>query len=179
MSMSTMMQGKPWYRERWPWLLMLPPATAIVAGVITAWIAVVSSDGVVEDDYYKQGLAVNQRLARDEAARRRGIGADLMLSADGRTIRAVLRAATPLGAELRLRLTHPTRPGYDQETLLVRGDGEVYEARLLQPINGRRIASIEPLAGDWRLVGEWDAAREDGLALGSAPRPAGGSVPGR
>jgi hypothetical protein len=32
----------------------------IVAGAVTVWLAVVSNDGLVTDDYYKQGLAVNQ-----------------------------------------------------------------------------------------------------------------------
>jgi hypothetical protein len=40
----------------------------IVAGFITAWLAVISNDGLVTDDYYKQGLTVNQRLQRDHQA---------------------------------------------------------------------------------------------------------------
>ena len=57
----------PWYKERWTWLLMLMPATAIVAGFITLWLAITSFDGLVADDYYKQGLAINQTLARANA----------------------------------------------------------------------------------------------------------------
>ena len=55
----------PWYREPWPWLLMAGPVTVIIAGGFTAWLAVTSSDGLVADDYYKQGLAINQTLERD------------------------------------------------------------------------------------------------------------------
>ena len=57
--------NQPWYKERWPWILMAGPALVIVAGIITVWLAVISNDGLVSDDYYKQGLAVNQRLQRD------------------------------------------------------------------------------------------------------------------
>jgi hypothetical protein len=62
----------PWYRQLWPWLLISGPATVLVAGAITMWIAFSTSDGLVADDYYKQGLAINKRLAREDAARARG-----------------------------------------------------------------------------------------------------------
>ena len=33
--MTTLTIAKPWYREPWPWLLMLGPAVVVVAGFIT------------------------------------------------------------------------------------------------------------------------------------------------
>ena len=57
--------GRPWYREPWPWILMTGPAIVVVAGFTTAFLAVKSNDGLVEDDYYKQGLEINQTLDRD------------------------------------------------------------------------------------------------------------------
>ena len=56
--------GTPWYRQRWPWLLMLGPAIVVVAGIVTAVIAIETDDGLVTDDYYKRGLAINQTLER-------------------------------------------------------------------------------------------------------------------
>ena len=38
--------AQPWYRERWPWILMAGPATVVVAGLFTAWLAVRSDDGL-------------------------------------------------------------------------------------------------------------------------------------
>ena len=54
--------AKSWYREPWPWLLMMGPAIVIVAGFYTLWLAIQSNDGLVADDYYKRGLAINQTL---------------------------------------------------------------------------------------------------------------------
>ena len=48
------MSVRPWYREPWPWLLMAGPATVLVAGAATTWIAFASADGLVAEDYYKQ-----------------------------------------------------------------------------------------------------------------------------
>ena len=38
---------KPWYREPWPWILMSGPATVVVAGCVTAVIAIRTADPVV------------------------------------------------------------------------------------------------------------------------------------
>jgi hypothetical protein len=81
----------PWYREPWPWLLMLGPVTVIIAGFITAYLAVVSNDGLVEDDYYKQGLTVNQRTARDQRAAELGSKRIWSVGGSGDRIRALLR----------------------------------------------------------------------------------------
>ncbi len=58
----------PWYRHRWPWFLMLGPAIVIVAGFYTLWLAIVSNDGLVADDYYKRGLGINRVLERTQRA---------------------------------------------------------------------------------------------------------------
>ena len=60
MSTSSHLRLSPWYREPWPWLLMAGPAVVVVAGLFTAWLAVVHEDGLVADDYYKQGLGINK-----------------------------------------------------------------------------------------------------------------------
>ena len=58
----------PCYRHRWPWLLMLGPFIVVVAAAVTVYLAVISNDGLVDGDYYKQGLAINQTTARDQSA---------------------------------------------------------------------------------------------------------------
>lgn len=37
---------------------MLGPFVVIVAAAITVYLAVISNDGLVDDDYYKQGLSI-------------------------------------------------------------------------------------------------------------------------
>lgn len=61
-----MSERTPWYRHRWPWLLMAGPGTVLVAGAITTWIAFASADGLVADDYlnashYRFGAAGGKR----------------------------------------------------------------------------------------------------------------------
>src|SRR5574343_1195462 len=113
-SMTLRSTNQPWYKDRWPWILMAGPAAVIVAGVITVWLAVISNDGLVTDDYYKQGLAVNQQLQREHEAGSMGLQGDLMRA--GVNVRLFLRAAGEVGlpSSIRLKLAHPTRAGQDQ-----------------------------------------------------------------
>lgn len=51
----------PWWRERWPWLLMAGPALAIVGCVITITLAFTSfGDQAIVDGGMKRGLVVEQ-----------------------------------------------------------------------------------------------------------------------
>jgi hypothetical protein len=155
--------------EPWPWILMAGPAIVVVAGLVTAWLAVRSDDGLVFDDYYKQGLAINQTLSRTDAAARLGIEAELYL-VDG-SVRAVLRAAVP-GA-LTLRLAHPTRAGMDQSVELRKIGQGVYEGRLRPLRAGRWHVVLEQR--DWRLAGDWIVPAAGALVLGVHAPPAAGA----
>ncbi|GBL44722.1 putative analog of CcoH, COG3198 [Sulfuriferula multivorans] len=147
---------QPWYREPWPWLLMILPLTAVVAGFITAWYAVVSNDGLVADDYYKEGMAINQTLHRDTAAIALDLGATLHTSADAHTLHVTLAGKlSPLPNMLRLSILHPTQPGHDHViTLNTAGDGS-YIGAMPSLGNGRWRLILEPPQREWRLTGVW------------------------
>jgi uncharacterized protein len=135
-----------WYREPWPWIVMAPPAVAVVAGLATVWIAVCSDDGLVAEDYYKQGLSINKVIAREQRARDLGITAQLEIG--GGRIRVQLAGAAP--EALFVRLAHRTRSGFDQRLRLARA-ASGYEAALpALPRGGWRV-SIEDPRGDWRI----------------------------
>lgn len=156
---------RPWYKEPWPWILMAGPGLVIVAAIVTIYLAVVSNDGLVSDDYYKQGLAVNQRMQRDHEAMSLGLHADIMRS--GQAIRLLVTAneGTPLPQELGLRLAHPTQSGNDQLLQMQASAQGFYEGQLKAPLAGRWHVMIEDPAGKWRLQGEWRADSEEPLRL--------------
>ncbi|WP_313952669.1 FixH family protein [Accumulibacter sp.] len=163
----------PWYREPWPWLIMLGPLVVIIAGLATAYLAVISNDGLVADDYYKQGLAINQRTERDQRAAEWGLEAELILGGNNDRIRVLLRAnaGTPLPAKLTLRITHPTRPGFDQSVSLLSEGGGVYGAQLV-PIHGRWRVVLEDERQEWLLAGDWESEKQLALSLTPSPRAA-------
>ena len=140
----------PWYREPWPWILMSGPATVIVAGLATTWIAFATSDGLVADDYYKRGLAINAVLKREQAAAQRGIDARVVRS-EGR-VRVHLRGAEP--PVLFLALVHATRAGNDVRLRLERASDGSYAAALPPLAAGHWRAVVDDPLGEWRVVQE-------------------------
>jgi hypothetical protein len=155
----------PWYRQRWPWLLMLGPALVVVAGIATLALAIATDDGLVADDYYKRGLAINRTLARTDAAAARTLGASVDVGADGRVI-AVVTGEGGLPPVVRLRVSHPTRSGFDRSAELVQGPDGRYAGRIDALPPGRWRVSVETDA--WKLP----AVEVDGsavhVALGAA-----------
>ena len=160
--------AQPWYREPWPWYLMAGPALVIVAACYTAWLAARSDDGLVVDDYYKQGLAINRMLERSEAAERLGISAELRLG-DGRV---QVRLVAARSGALTLQFAHPTLAGMDQIVKLNMVEPGVYEGALRPLRAGRWHVVLEQR--DWRLMGDWTLPAQDALALGANTPPSVG-----
>ena len=138
----------PWYRHLWPWLLLSGPATVLVAGAVTAWIAFASADGLVAEDYYKQGMAINKVLAREEHARALGITTQIRFS--GSTLSIELQGAAPQA--LFVHLAHATRAGHDQRLRLAPVRPGLYQAELPPLPAGRWRIVIDDPRGTWRVV---------------------------
>jgi hypothetical protein len=143
---------KPWYREPWPWFLISLPASAVIAGVATVWIAVQSADGLVVGDYYKAGLAINQTLARDDAARALALAATLN-NAQGALTLTLTGRLRVYPQQLTLQLSHPTHQGMDQSlTFSHLGSGHYRAARPAMP-DGKWNAQLTDSTSAWRLSG--------------------------
>lgn len=156
---------RPWYKERWPWFLMAGPTIVIIAGLTTAYLAVISNDGLVADDYYKQGLAVNQSKQRDHQAGQLGISADLMRADQNVRLLLTASSSVALPAVIKLKLAHPTRAGHDQLVEMAADGAGIYTGRLTADIAGRWLVSIEDPAGQWRLQGDWKIDSGEPLRL--------------
>ena len=162
----------PWYRHRWPWILMAGPAIVIVAGFITAWLAIKSYDGLVEDNYYKVGLAVNQQLQQKKLGADLGLGAKLAYTEATNHVRVSLTGLQPgaLPDALQLKLVHPTRKGEDQSLALSR-EGNNYVGQLsTTPAAGRwKVVIDDPVAG-WRMETLWDLRVDRQVAFSAKPQ---------
>jgi hypothetical protein len=151
----------PWYRDRWPWLLMLPPAASVVAGVALLYFAVHSPAPLVVDDYARIEEISREESQADARAAERGLEATLRLSADdsGATRLAVEvagdTAAPPSTLDLKLR--HAGSETADR-ALVLHYDGREYVGRT-DLAAGRYDFELTPSDRAWRLAG----------AVGGAP----------
>lgn len=151
--MMTAPAPKVWYREPWPWILMAGPFLVVVAALVTAWIAITTSDGLVTDDYYKKGLAAGQTIAQSERAKSLGVSASVRVGSDMLTIRLTAKEAGYVPPPtLNVTVSHPTRAGLDQSKVLKLG-AEGYSGQFRLPASGHWLVLIEDDTKSWRLMG--------------------------
>ena len=135
-------------------------------GVVTLTLAIVSYDGLVVDDYYRQGLEINRSLARDRLAQTLGLTCELLLTEDRVEARLTWQDETfQSPATLQVGLFHATRQGFDQRISLSQRSTGVYAADLTRLAPGRWHVQIE--AGDWRLQGTFKVPHHGPLRLGA------------
>jgi len=160
---------EPWYRQFWPWFLILLPSLSVIGSIVTIVIAARSPHAMVVDDYARIGLATHAKLERDNRAAELGMAADIRFREHGLEIRVSLEGNAPRPDHLVLLLSHPTLSKSDRQ-LLLPGYGELYSGRLEEPLTGRWYLQLSPPDGGWRLAGEMEAG-SDTIRLTPAPRP--------
>lgn len=147
-----MSDTRRWYREPWVWLLISLPMTAVIASMVTIYLAVSTSDGLVVDDYYKRGKAINVDLARDAAAARHELRADIDLDMRNNRVQLLLQGNVErLPETLTLSLLHPTQAGYDQVLPLQHAGDGVYSGAIDEVGRGNWYLQLETV--EWRLSG--------------------------
>jgi hypothetical protein len=139
----------------WPWLLALPPAASVIAGLAMAYLAVHDPDSLVVSDYARIEEITEERFARDAAASRLGLsaGVDVTAAADGVEVRVALgsRKAMRAPEKLRLELHHPTRAALDRHVILVK-TASGYRGAATLPASEYDLELL-PADGAWRLAG--------------------------
>ena len=155
METAMTMPATPWYRERWPWLLMAGPAAVLVAGGYTGWLAFSQQDALVVGDYYKKGKAINQDLRRDRAAAALGAQVALKYDAEHGVLQGRLTTDTPVQGTLMLHLAHATQPEKDIRLLLRPGADGSFAVPLPALERSRWVVLVEDDKRAWRLEGQW------------------------
>lgn len=150
---------EPWYKQFWPWFLMALPASVVVAGLTTWFIAAKNSDSLVVDDYYKEGLGINRQLAEDQLAKQLAIEADIRFdTVVGEVIVNMQGQLEAWPEQLTLRLIHPADSEKDIVLTMNKVSVSRYIGQLEQPISGYwylQVAGQKP--EPWRLRGRIDA----------------------
>jgi hypothetical protein len=142
-------ESRPWYQQGWPWLLIAPPASAVVGGILTIIIAVNSPNALVVDDYYKQGLAINQEKHR--VARAAEMHLTALVRGNGKLITVSLDALQPVSdTTLNLQIAHVTRSELDRALVLERR-GDSYQAALADLPAGTWYLRLQDSQQTWEL----------------------------
>lgn len=151
---------EPWYRQFWPWFLIFLPGSVVVAALTTVFIANRHADDLVISDYYKDGLAINRRIEKQQAAA--DLGLEATISILGSFLEVRLRGdVTP--SALQLHLSHPLEADRDFSMALERTEAGAYQGALPAPLGVNWHWSILDDEGSWRLNGSLTAAEFIGV----------------
>lgn len=145
---------EPWYKQFWPWFLISLPLSVVIASIVTINLAIKTNDGLVSDDYYKEGLGIHRDA--DSAAKAKALGIAAALDYDAETGALSVALDEPLSdaaGVLSLEIVHPTRPDNDRFTQLTPIGPGRYAGRVepIVPANWR--LTLQPEDGRWRIVG--------------------------
>lgn len=150
MSQESKGAGRPWHKERWVWFLLGVPGTSIVLSLIMLYVAVNGRDTLVEDDYYKAGLAINESLEKDASAVRLNLSARLEVD-EHQGLKLYLSGNLPDRPNiLVLFFEHPTLSKQDFDIRLI-PEGDHYYGLIEQPLKGRRYLTLTAVDSTWRL----------------------------
>ena len=160
----------PWYRQRWPWLVMLGPFLVVLAGSYTGWLAFTRQDALVVGDYYQRGQAINQDLRRDDRASALGLNATLRYDAAHALLSGTIHGlghghgqAAP--GPLLLHLAHATMPKKDIKLEVQPDAAGAFSVALPMLERTRWQVLVENAQRDWRLEGSWSWPAQSGIGL--------------
>ena len=154
----------PWWKQRWPWLLMAGPAIVIVAGAYTGYLAVTRQDALVVGDYYQQGKAINQDLRRDRVASSLGLSLSIGYDATQGLLAGQLHGNSN-AKQLFLRLSHATLPDKDIQVVVQPDAFGRFQINLPMLERSRWVVLVEGEQRDWRLAGAWSWPAQRSVTL--------------
>ena len=158
---------RPWYREPWPWILMAAPAASIALGLVLWTLAVSTDDGLVANDYYKRGLAINKKLAHVAANAEPELGAIVRVAGNGEVraqVKGMTDSAIASTPTIKLKLAQPTRSARDLVIVLTRDASGDYVGTLDEQVAGRWTVTLE--SDRWRLPTTTVSGRLTKIQLG-------------
>ncbi|MDA7746652.1 FixH family protein [Psychromonas sp.] len=139
---------KSWFKQFWPWFLILLPMAAVVAGISTVVIAVDNKPDLVVDDYYNTGKAINADLSLLKKAQELGITAIVVPQKDGLMISM---DGLETFSSINLSLFHSTQSKRDIVVMLTADANGNYFYENEDTLTGKWTLRVEPFDKKWRL----------------------------
>lgn len=140
----------PWYKQFWPWFLILLPITSMVLSFNMLRLAIQTEDSLVIDDYYKEGKAINVNLHKIEQARQLGIETNIQFS-DDEVVMNIVNGNIEDGSALTLDFYHSTQSYKDFSVVLLKDASGAFRANVEQAIAGKWQISLHPHDESWKI----------------------------
>jgi len=166
----------PWYQQFWPWFIIALPASAVIAGLFTLWIALQTGDSLVMRSEDGVNTATERIIAAEQQAAQYGLLATVRIDSLTNAVSVSIGASdvTTIADTLELFMRHPTMASRDVPIILHRAMPDasgkpVWAGYFTQPLSDRMIMTLSS-QNSWRMTTEWSG--ESIMQLGES-RPTG------
>ncbi|WP_416190974.1 FixH family protein [Neisseria sp. CCUG12390] len=170
--MSKKNNVQPWYKNFWPWFLMVGPIFVVIASVSMFFVAKQNMTDLVSDDYYKDGKHIEIELHRDEEAVKRQIQAQVLISPDMDKAKVFVSGDFDAGQPVNLQLMHPAKKAEDQTVTLKAVNTDTSSGRTEYdavfkplPATNHWYVRVADEAGIWRVEDKWITSQGNAINL--------------
>ena len=147
--------NRPWYKEPMVWLVTGLPAIAVVASFTSYYFAARDPDTLLKSEYTKVGLAM---VANSNSPSRKAAAMQVSAHLSNRNGQLELVLAGRLQSppkKLMLEILHPSRENQDMRILFLNAHDQTYIAAVPKLGTGKKMLTLEPEDGSWRINGQW------------------------
>jgi len=149
MTEKNISSNKPWYKEPWLWFVLSVPIASVILSSIMVSVAVIGQDSLVSDNYYKDGMGINQTIEQDRLAVQLNI-VPIVTIQDKTAIISIKSDKMPIQAFLTLKLVHPTTSDKDIKIRLLPTENG-FIGDLPNVVEGRRYLDLYGFDDSWRI----------------------------
>ena len=143
---------KPWYKQFWPWFLIILPLTVVVWTIITVIVFSNNSVSLVTEDYYKKGKGINIDISKINVARDLGLSAKVFSDGNDVIIQFDKGELDHFPA-ITAMFAHRTLPDRDFNQLLTSDAKGQYRLSLNTELQGPWFIELTPHDKQWLVQG--------------------------
>lgn len=134
----------------------------MIVAVFQVYFALNSPNDLVKENYYKEGLAINKELGKQQLAK--DLGIEALLTIDELTGTVLLNTSGATTDNLEIRFVHAATAAKDFSLNLVKIHDDQYRGQLEKGISGHWVTYLESTAG-WQISGRLNMEQSNTLKL--------------
>ena len=155
---------KPWYKQFWPWFLIILPLIVIGWTIVTVVIFSNNSVSLVAEDYYKKGKGINIDISKMNVARDLSLNAHVSSNSNTVVIHFDKGELAHYPA-LTATFTHRTLPDRDFSKLITADASGNYRLTPDEDILGPWFIELQPHDKQWMIQGKVEFPAADTVLM--------------
>ncbi|MCF7482899.1 FixH family protein [Vibrio sp. J1-1] len=155
---------KPWYKQFWPWFLIILPLIVVVWTIVTVVIFSNNSVSLVAEDYYKKGKGINIDISKMNVARDLNLNAHISSNRNTVVIHFDKGELAHYPA-LTATFTHRTLPDRDFSKLITADASGNYRLTPDEDILGPWFVELQPHDNQWMIQGKVEFPAADTVLM--------------